>query len=101
MRIALTIAGSDSGGAEGGFYTWSHDDFVAEAPEAAGFYGITPEGNFEGRNVPAAAGDDPPAAARARLAAARASRTRPGRDEKVLTSWNGLAIACRRTYSIP
>src|SRR3989440_411190 len=84
---------SDSEGAEGRFYTWSYDDFMSVAPEAAGFYGITPEGTFEGRNVPTAAGDDPPEAARVRLAAARASRTRPGRDEKILTSWNGLAIA--------
>ncbi|HMC09253.1 MAG TPA: thioredoxin domain-containing protein, partial [Actinomycetota bacterium] len=84
---------SDSDGAEGGFYTWSYDEVMGVAPEAAGFYGITPGGNFEGRNVPAAAGDNPPGAARAKLAAARASRTRPGRDEKILTSWNGLAIA--------
>ncbi len=84
---------SDSEGGEGAYYLWSHDEFVGVAPEAAGFFGVTPTGNFSGAlNVLTAAGDAPPAEARAALAAARSQRRAPERDEKVLTSWNGLAI---------
>jgi uncharacterized protein YyaL (SSP411 family) len=85
---------SESDGVEGAYYLWSHDEFTRVAPDAASWFGVTPEGNYEGRlNVLTAAGDTPPADQRAALAAARSKRVRPGRDEKVLTSWNGLAIA--------
>ncbi len=83
---------ADSEGVEGRFYVWSHDELMEVAPEAAEYYGITPEGNFEGLNIPTAASEDPPAAARAKLLAARAGRIQPARDDKVLASWNGLAI---------
>ncbi|MEA2593123.1 MAG: uncharacterized protein QOD62_2954, partial [Actinomycetota bacterium] len=85
---------SESDGVEGAYYLWSHDEFTGVAPDAAAWFGVTPGGNDEGGlNVLTAAGDAPPAAQRAALAAARSKRVRPGRDEKVLTSWNGLAIA--------
>ena len=88
---------ADSEGREGKFYVWSYDEFMATAPEAAGYYGVTERGNFDGANILVAASDDPsgepPAAARARLFEARAARVRPGLDDKILTSWNGLAIA--------
>jgi uncharacterized protein YyaL (SSP411 family) len=84
---------ADSEGVEGKFYAWSYDEFMEVAPEAAEYYGITPNGNFEGLNNPTAAGDEPPAEARAKLAELRARRVRPGKDDKVLASWNGLAIA--------
>jgi uncharacterized protein len=83
---------ADSEGHEGKFYVWGYDEFMALAPEAAEFYGVTERGNFEGSNILTAAGDDPPAEARDKLFEARKSRVRPGRDEKILTSWNGLAI---------
>jgi uncharacterized protein YyaL (SSP411 family) len=83
---------ADSEGHEGKFYVWSHDEFRNLAPEAAGYYGITPEGNFEGASILTAASADPPAEARQKLFEARALRVRPGRDEKILTSWNGLTI---------
>src|SRR5438094_730361 len=72
------------------------------------YWNITPEGNFEGKSIPHVTvsvetvakmfGRSPEdaasalARARARLLAARAERVPPLRDEKVLTSWNALAI---------
>ncbi len=84
---------ADSEGHEGKFYVWDYDEFMGLAPEAAEYYGVTPEGNFEGSNILTAASDDPPEEARKKLFAAREGRVRPGRDEKILTSWNGLAIS--------
>jgi len=84
---------ADSDGAEGTFYVWGYHDFISVAPEAAAYYGVTPEGNFEGRNILTAGTPEPRPDARAKLLAARAQRQRPARDDKVLASWNGLAIA--------
>jgi uncharacterized protein YyaL (SSP411 family) len=60
-------------------------------------YGATRHGNFEGKNILEFVGDaeQRPALAEARrkLFEAREERIRPGRDEKVLTSWNGLMLA--------
>ncbi|HVE91881.1 MAG TPA: thioredoxin domain-containing protein [Actinomycetota bacterium] len=84
---------ADSEGEEGKFYVWSHEEFMAVAPEAAGWFGATPEGNFEGHNILTAGGDDPPLEARAKLLEVRSRRVRPAKDDKVLASWNGLAIA--------
>jgi uncharacterized protein YyaL (SSP411 family) len=60
-------------------------------------YGVTPGGNFEGKNTLEFVGDldQRPALAEARrkLFEAREQRIHPGRDEKVLTSWNGLMLA--------
>ncbi|HYN98980.1 MAG TPA: DUF255 domain-containing protein, partial [Actinomycetota bacterium] len=82
-----------SDGQEGGFYTWPFDEFSMVAPQAAEAFGVTPSGHFRGRNVLSVAGDEPPAAAKAAVLKRRSVRQRPERDEKVLTSWNGLAIA--------
>jgi uncharacterized protein YyaL (SSP411 family) len=84
---------ADSEGVEGKFYVWDHADFAAVAPEAARWFGVSERGNWEGTNILIAASDDPPDEARAKLFAARTKRVRPGLDDKVLTSWNGLAIA--------
>jgi uncharacterized protein YyaL (SSP411 family) len=76
---------ADSEGVEGRFYVWDHDD-------VAPYYGVTREGNFEGKNI--LVGIDPaPDDVRARLLAERSERVRPGKDDKVLASWNGLAVA--------
>jgi hypothetical protein len=60
-------------------------------------YGVTERGNFEGRNILELVGDLDQRAelaeARRALFAAREQRVHPGRDEKVLTSWNGLMLA--------
>jgi uncharacterized protein len=64
------------------------------------YYGVTPAGNFEGRTILNRLRhrgdlDRPPRVedARRRLFAARERRVRPGRDDKVLTEWNGLMLA--------
>ena len=64
-------------------------------------YDVTARGNFEGHNIPnrlksSDLGSDDGAhmqALRAKLLARRASRVRPGLDDKVLADWNGLMIA--------
>src|SRR5262249_58578072 len=71
-------------------------------PEDAGYaaevFGVTADGTFEhGRSV-LQRRSDPADSERfgrvsAALLAARDKRVRPGRDEKVVTAWNGLAIA--------
>jgi uncharacterized protein YyaL (SSP411 family) len=84
---------ADSEGVEGKFYLWSNDQFDSIAPEAAAYYGVTKEGNFEGANILTGRSEDPPAEPRARFMEERAKRIRPRLDDKILTSWNSLAIA--------
>ena len=106
---------ADSEGEEGKFFVWTPEELVAalgprQGSWAAAWFGVTAEGNFEhGKSVlrrhePAGriaerlrvdpgelarAMDD----ARARLLAARGKRVAPGRDDKILAAWNGLAIS--------
>jgi uncharacterized protein len=94
---------ADSDGVEGAFYVWTPDQLTAAlGPEDGGFaeavFGVTEAGTFEhGASVLQLRADpaDPDRLARirTRLLAARAERTRPGRDDKVVAAWNGLAIA--------
>ena len=93
---------ADSEGHEGKFYVWTREEVRAvlndhEYTAVAARYGFDGPPNFENRwwhlHVYKDAGAD--AALRAahdKLLAVRDSRIRPGRDEKILTSWNGLAI---------
>jgi uncharacterized protein YyaL (SSP411 family) len=90
---------ADSEGVEGKFYAWHWDDLVDLAGEdVARFYGASPEGNWEeGLNVlwipdHGASQPDDLDDARHRLFEAREKRVRPATDDKVLASWNGLAI---------
>ena len=96
---------ADSEGEEGLFYTWSpeeirgvlHDD--ASADEFMAFYGVSPGGNFEGRNIlfrPLGADPSVPervAEAATRLFEARVKRIRPLRDDKVITEFNAMFVA--------
>jgi uncharacterized protein YyaL (SSP411 family) len=112
---------ADSEGIEGKFYVWTTAEVAAvlgdDAPLFNAWFGVTEAGNFTdphhpeltGRNVLTARADASAVAARfgidadelaakiaalsARMLAARADRVRPGLDDKVLTSWNGLALA--------
>jgi len=95
---------ADSEGQEGRFYVWSEPEIDSllggTAPAFKRAYDVTHGGNWEGHTIlrrvtqagtPAAEAD----LARARdvLLKARSRRVRPGRDDKVLADWNGLAIA--------
>jgi len=94
---------ADSEGGEGCFYLWTPDVVRSvlsgdEAAAALKAYGITAEGNFEGRSIPtrrvSLEGDQRAILqqARKRMLDARTHRPQPERDEKILTGWNGLAI---------
>jgi uncharacterized protein len=102
---------ADSPGGEGAFFVWTPDEIAALLPEDQARavtlrYGVSAEGNFEGRSILHVAasldevarriGADPRpllAAARETMYAARSARPAPARDDKVVASWNGLAIA--------
>ena len=86
---------ADSEGEEGKYYVWTPDEV---GPSAARIFGVTAAGTFEhGRSV-LQLRDDPDdwedyAAERRRLLEIRSRRVPPGRDDKVVAAWNGLAIA--------
>jgi hypothetical protein len=94
---------ADTEGVEGLTYVWTPGQ-LAEVlgPEdgawAAEVFTVTPRGTFEhGSSTLQLLRDvedvDRLARVRARLAEARALRPQPARDDKVVTAWNGLAIA--------
>src|ERR1035437_2492342 len=104
---------ADSEGEEGKFYVWSAEEvreaLGSSAPRLFGLaYGVTDRGNFEGhtilfhaREADAVAGEAGVSVEAAEAAIARgksilfdrrSGRVWPGRDEKILTSWNGLMI---------
>lgn len=90
---------------EGAYYVWTPEQLRAvlgekDAEFAARYFGVTEEGTFEeGASVLQLPDADGPVDAervvsvRQRLLAARDRRPRPGRDDKVVAAWNGLAIA--------
>ncbi len=97
---------ADSEGEEGKFYVWSYDEVIRQLGIEDGeffarHYDVTPAGNFEGHNIlnrlksPAGSDADETRLAplREKLLSARATRVRPGLDDKVLADWNGLMIA--------
>jgi uncharacterized protein YyaL (SSP411 family) len=95
---------ADSEGEEGKYYVWDRAEVERlltpqESALALRRWGFDDPPNFENRHWHAKiAGplDDAEipllAAAREKLFAARETRIRPGRDDKVLTSWNALMI---------
>jgi uncharacterized protein len=102
---------ADSPGGEGAFFVWTPEEIQRLLPSDQAQavilrYGVRTEGNFEGRTILRVAApveavsrelgqDARPllAAARATLYEARSRRPAPARDDKVVTAWNGLAIA--------
>ncbi len=95
---------ADSEGVEGKYYVFSHDEIINLLGDEMGamyssYYDITPEGNFEGMNIPNLISKDienldPSLDSMCQmLFTFREKRIPPHRDEKILTSMNGLMIA--------
>jgi hypothetical protein len=105
---------ADSEGEEGKFFVWTE----AEIREVLGeddanlfcrYYDVTARGNWEGSNIlnvpvapepfarsmglPLDAFEKKLESMRAKLFAHREKRVKPGRDEKIITAWNGLMLA--------
>lgn len=104
---ALDADSEDGSGkhVEGAYYVWTPEQLSEvlgedDAEFAARYYGVTADGTFEegasvlqlpqGEGVVDAARVE---SVRQRLLAARDTRPRPGRDDKIVAAWNGLAIA--------
>jgi uncharacterized protein YyaL (SSP411 family) len=104
---------ADSEGEEGKFFTWTPSEIKAallpeDAPLFMRYYDVTERGNFEGKNILHIEQDAATVAAqmdvslevlqnslkrsREMLFKVRERRVKPGRDEKILTSWNGLML---------
>ena len=104
---------ADSEGQEGKYFVWTPTEVEAVLGEGdarlfSRYFDVTPGGNFEGHNILHLPRDvdvvadqlgvelhDFEAAierGRQKLLAAREQRVHPGRDEKVLTSWNGMML---------
>jgi len=106
---------ADSEGEEGKFYLWKKNEIesiIGDQTASDIFcerFGVTQGGNFEGKNILnvrvsianlAKNYNKTPEKiaeilnyASAKLFTVRENRVKPGRDEKVLTSWNGLMIS--------
>ncbi len=115
---------ADSEGEEGKFYTWSKQEIISSLDDEkknadifCEYYGVTEGGNFEGKNIlhitkstgeiARKYGQTPEEIEQVlqhiskRLFTIREKRTKPGRDDKILTSWNGLMIsAFSKVYRI-
>ncbi len=104
---------ADSEGEEGKFFVWTADEIrmilgEEDADLLGRTYGVTAMGNFEGKTIlhvtraaadvaqqtklPVDTVEERLAAARRQLFIAREKRVKPGRDEKILSEWNGLMI---------
>ena len=104
---------ADSEGEEGKFFLWSRAQVVSELGEEEGslfadFFDITERGNFEGSNIPNINKKAMTFAqekglpleqlvsaiqrGKAQLLELREQRIHPLRDDKVLTSWNGMML---------
>ena len=101
---------ADADGREGSTYVWTPEQLTEvlgpdDGPWAATVFAVAASGTFEhGTSVlqlPADP-DDPQRLERVRAAllTARLTRTQPGRDGKVVTSWNGLAITALAEASV-
>ena len=112
---------ADSEGEEGRFYLWRRD-LVKRLLDPTEYlvvetlYGLDKPANFEGRwnlhrndawrsvvmrlSMSREDADAALGSAKAKLLAERTRRIRPGLDDKVLTGWNGLAIAGLATAGV-
>ncbi|HMU54191.1 MAG TPA: thioredoxin domain-containing protein [Nitrospira sp.] len=100
---------ADSEGREGAFFVWDQAELTAILGADLGgefcrAYGVTESGNFDGKNVLhrlgglEASADEAEQAdlllrpARAKVLAVRNRRSRPARDENILTGWNAMMV---------
>jgi uncharacterized protein YyaL (SSP411 family) len=101
---------ADTAGVEGLTYVWTPDqlrDVLGDDDGrwAATVFAVSVEGTFEHGSSVLQLPDDPDDVdrferIRAALSAARATRPQPGRDDKVVTAWNGFAITALAEASI-
>jgi uncharacterized protein YyaL (SSP411 family) len=105
---------ADSEREEGKFFVWTSDELTSvlgkeDASLFMAYYNVTEAGNFEGKNilnvtrsrtdVSTEAGVSPDhlvsslERSRQKLFELRESRVKPDRDEKILTSWNGMMLS--------
>ncbi len=104
---------ADSEGEEGKFFVWTPEEIMDVLGEEdgrvfSGYFGVTPNGNFEGKNILNVPRDPEAFAAeheldleqlesivargRTKLLEVRERRVHPLLDDKVLASWNGLML---------
>jgi uncharacterized protein YyaL (SSP411 family) len=91
---------ADSEGVEGKFYVWSLEEFGqvvgdGDANALENYFDVTSHGNWEETNILHVTRENVPPgieAAKKKLYDTREKRVKPGRDEKVLTDWNGLML---------
>ncbi len=104
---------ADSEGKEGKFFLWSAEEIKkallpADVANFISYYGVTEQGNFEGENILYVPEEAQKVAdemqisleelqaslehSREILFKRREKRIKPGRDEKILTAWNGLML---------
>ncbi|GHJ35318.1 thioredoxin domain-containing protein [Streptomyces sp. TS71-3] len=110
LASALDADSDDGTGrhVEGAYYIWTTEQLIEvlgedDAQVAAGYFGVTEQGTFTegppGTSVLRLAEKEGVFDAgriesiRGRMLAARGTRPAPGRDDKVVAAWNGLAIA--------
>ncbi|MGR6967570.1 thioredoxin domain-containing protein [Geodermatophilus sp. URMC 61] len=101
---------ADTEGVEGLTYVWTPAQLVEVLGEddgtwAAEAFAVTEHGTFEHGTSTLQLLRDPDdparlAAVRERLTAVRAQRPQPARDDKVVTAWNGLAIAALAEHGV-
>lgn len=94
---------ADSEGVEGKFYIWNPEEVTEVLGGKDGqwfcdIFDINSKGSFEGKNIPnlidsGIVENDRVKLCRERLFSAREKRIHPHKDDKILTSWNGLMIA--------
>jgi uncharacterized protein YyaL (SSP411 family) len=101
---------ADTNGVEGLTYVWTPDQLTEvlgpdDGRWAAEQFEVTDRGTFEHGSSTLQRLYEPDdgarlAAVRERLLAARARRPQPARDDKVVTAWNGLAIAALADHGV-
>jgi uncharacterized protein YyaL (SSP411 family) len=105
---------ADSEGEEGKFFVWSQAEVIQalgeqDAAVFSDYYDVSERGNFEGQNILHVKSSVEAVALKHGLSVERAreviersrrklfdireGRVKPGRDEKILTAWNGLMLA--------